>query len=67
MVELKECNKKCFCKDCDDEECWHAGRREADCPRYSCVLKSDTAEWLDCENCLWLEGYYADMRGEKNG
>lgn len=67
MVELRECTRDCFCKDCDDEECLKAGKREADCPRYSCVFKSDTAEFLDCENCLWLKGYYADMRGEKNG
>lgn len=62
MIELKECNKDCFCKDCDDTECSHAGKAEADCPRYTCVFQTYTSEHLDCENCLWLKGWYAEMR-----
>ena len=62
MVELIECNKDCFCKDCDDKECLHAGKAEADCPRYACVFPSYSPEFFDCENCLWLKGFYADMR-----
>lgn len=62
MVELKECKRDCFCKDCDDKECLHAGKAEADCPRYICIFPSYSKEFLDCENCLWLKGWYAEMK-----
>lgn len=60
MVELRECDKNCFCKDCDDAKCWHAGKPEADCPRYHCLYSTDSKEYLDCENCLWLKGWYGE-------
>lgn len=62
MVELRECTRDCFCKDCDDEECLHAGKAEADCPRYHCLCQTNSKEHLDCENCLWLKGWYSEMR-----
>ena len=57
MTELKECHRKNFCKDCDDEECSFAGSIEADCPKYHCdnILH-------DCERCVFIKRFYREVR-----
>lgn len=67
MLKLTECTNDCFCKDCKDPECNHAGKYEADCPRYVCVYNINTKEFMDCENCLWLKQWYKDIEKAKGG
>ena len=35
-VKITECTLPVMCKDCTVAECWHHGKREADCPKYEC-------------------------------
>ena len=32
MIKLSECNRKNLCVDCNNKECLHHGKVEADCP-----------------------------------
>lgn len=56
MITLTECKRDCFCRDCDNEKCYHHGKREADCPKYKCDMPDPMMN--DCDNCLWLDRYY---------
>lgn len=58
QIEISECKRDCFCKDCDNIRCLHHGKREADCPKYMC----DMANKFDCDNCKWLDEWYKEMR-----
>ena len=60
QIEISECTRDCFCKDCDNIRCLHHGKREADCPKYMC----DMANKLDCDNCEWLDEWYKETRKE---
>lgn len=57
MLKLSECNRKNLCVDCDNKECLHHGKVEADCPKYHC--DNDTH---DCNNCAFIKQYQQDMR-----
>lgn len=52
MVEISLCERKNFCIDCDNNECWHAGQIEADCPKWRCDYSGE------CEDCDFLKEYY---------
>lgn len=54
---VTECKKDCWCSDCTDQECVHAGKAYADCPRWKCIHEYGTKELDDCENCQWLKEY----------
>lgn len=36
MLTITECTRKTTCYDCDNQACWHHGKKEADCPKYGC-------------------------------
>ena len=52
-MELKECNRKNSCFDCDNTKCYHAGKKEADCPKYRC--NRDGYGFLNCDNCAFVD------------
>jgi hypothetical protein len=58
--EIHSCTRKNLCVDCDYKKCINCGEARADCPKYKC----DNDKPLDCENCVFLKGYVADMRRE---
>lgn len=62
QIEISECRRDCFCKDCDNICCLHHGKREADCPKYKC----DSANKFDCDNCKWLDEWYKEMESDKD-
>ena len=35
-MELHTCNRKNLCVDCDNAECAFMGKKEADCPKWTC-------------------------------
>jgi hypothetical protein len=57
MVTFSECTRLNTCYDCDNEKCWHHGKKESDCPKYRC---SD----LDCDHCEFIDRFIEDMRKE---
>lgn len=62
---LKECNRKNTCFDCDNTKCYHAGKKEADCPKYRCDMPEPITN--DCEHCLWLDRWYKSVKAEIQG
>ena len=58
-MELNDCTRQNLCVDCDNEKCWHQGKKEADCPKWVC-----TREIRDCEHCAFIDNYIEKMRGE---
>lgn len=60
---IQECTRNCLCVDCANDNCWHHGDKVADCPRWGqCDLKRN-GTILDCDECHWIDGYIAKMRG----
>lgn len=55
---IRECHKKCFCKDCTDEKCVHSGNIRADCPKYRC----NNEVWEDCSQCEFIKEYYKEVK-----
>ena len=62
MFALKPCHRKNLCVDCDDPDCFHAGKLIADCPKYHCDRPPEQFE--DCESCAFLRRFQEDMRKE---
>ena len=60
MVEIKECKRKNTCYDCDNERCWHHGKKEADCPKYHCDRQGDG--FLNCDNCGFIDRFIEAIR-----
>ena len=58
MLNLTECHENCLCMDCNNKACFHAGDKQADCPKYTC----DNPTPHDCDNCEFLKSYAAAMR-----
>ena len=56
MITISECTRQNTCYDCDDEKCWHHGKKEADCPKYGC--DND----MDCEHCEFINGFIEEER-----
>lgn len=57
MIHMGPCYRKNLCVDCDSEICAHAGKAEADCPKWRC----DTPE-IKCEDCKFLKDYVENYR-----
>jgi hypothetical protein len=55
-LKITQCTKNNFCKDCTDEECLHAGKIHADCPKTQCI------EQCTCEECDFIKEYYKLMQ-----
>lgn len=65
MVTFSECTRQTTCYDCDNEKCWHHGKKESDCPKYKCDRPDDGN--LDCDHCTFIDRFIEDMRkGYKN-
>ena len=59
-MTLTECTRKNTCYDCDNEKCWHRGKKEYDCPKYHC---DRPAKFLyDCEHCEFVDKFINVMR-----
>ena len=58
MITISECTRQNTCYDCDNESCWHHGKKEADCPKYHCD------RGMDCEHCSFIDGFMEEMREE---
>ena len=56
MLTMNECTRKNTCYDCDDKKCIFKGKKESDCPKYTC----DNVKQNDCENCDFIN-LYIDM------
>ena len=56
-AHLEICDREILCVDCDSETCWHAGKAEADCPKWTC----DTPD-VKCEDCEFLKEYVKNWR-----
>ena len=57
-VHLGDCLLRIPCYDCKSEICYHAGKKEADCPHYHCPYP-----WLDCETeCSFIDRFIEEMR-----
>ena len=57
MFTLNLCHRKNLCVDCDDPDCFHAGKLIADCPKWKCGSE-------DCENCEFIIEFQKEMRKE---
>lgn len=56
MAEIKTCNRNNMCYECDNEKCWHSGKKYADCPKYDC----DNPNGLfDCDHCAFFDEFEA--------
>jgi len=62
MITMTKCTRQNTCYDCDEERCWHHGKKEADCPKYRC----DRPEHLQyhCTRCSFIDRFIKDMRKE---
>ena len=58
MLTMSECTRKNTCYDCDNEACWHHGKKEADCPKYGC----DNDKPYDCEHCSFIDKWIEEER-----
>lgn len=56
MLTMSECTRKNTCYDCDNEACWHHGKKEADCPKYGC--------YEDCDHCEFINDFIEEERKE---
>ena len=59
-VKISQCKKKIPCIDCDDTECWHNGKKSADCPKYRCDREGEG--YLNCDNCALVDRIVDNMR-----
>ena len=51
-MSLEECTRDNTCYECDNMSCYHAGRKDADCPFYEC---SRPDGWkYQCDTCAAL-------------
>ena len=62
MITFGECTRLTTCYDCDNEKCWHHGKKESDCPTYRCDQQGNG--WLDCGHCAFIDRFIEDMREE---
>ena len=60
MITISKCTRQNTCYDCDNEKCWHHGKKEADCPKYKC----DNKKLLDCAHCSFIDWFIEEMREE---
>ena len=54
-VALRECTRKNACYDCDNEQCWYHGKKEADCPKLEC--DRDDGLQYECDHCGFIDRY----------
>lgn len=59
-VKISLCKKKIPCVDCDDTECWHHGKKEADCPKYKCDRPEEYR--YECDRCGFIDWYIKEKR-----
>lgn len=59
-VKISVCNQKNTCFDCDNTDCWHQGKKSADCPKYTCDRQG--VGFLNCEHCAFVDRIIKDER-----
>lgn len=59
-ISINECFRKNTCYDCDNQRCWHHGKKEADCPKYRCDRSID--ERYDCDHCSFIDKHIQEMQ-----
>ena len=57
---FSECTRQNTCFDCDNQKCWHHGKKEADCPKWKC----DNERYMDCEHCDFIDACIEEERKE---
>lgn len=62
-MELRTCNRKNLCVDCDNAECAFRGKKEADCPKWTCDRPNQAA--YHCDRCAFIDRFIDTMRKQK--
>lgn len=62
-MELHTCKRKNLCVDCDNSGCFFMGKKEADCPKWTCD-RTYQADYY-CDRCTFIEWFIDIMRKQK--
>lgn len=60
MLTMSECTRKTTCYDCDNQACWHHGKKEADCPKWKCDRPQELM--YQCDRCSFIDRYIEEER-----
>ena len=63
MLKPSECTRDNFCYECTNIKCVLHGKKESDCPKYSCDMPEIVQ--YNCEHCPFIDRYIKKVRKEK--